>query len=133
MNLPALGILILGSIGLLIAAFQHRRISIHTGDEVPHDRVMPWNLYSEAGVIIMLTFASLFFASQFLTQREHVMLCSALMAMLSILGSHNRLRVALRDPKIDDQTRRSILTNHLFFCCAMGCFMGGILVLIFDR
>lgn len=133
MNLPALGILSIGSCGLLIAAFQHRRISIHTGDDPPHDRAMPWNLYTEAGVIIMLTFAGLFFASQFLSQRDHVIFCSALMAMLSILGSHNRLRATLHDHKIDAPARRPILINHLFFCCAMGCFMGGLLLLIFDR
>jgi hypothetical protein len=132
-NLPALGILSIGSCALLIAAFQHRHLSIHTDDEAPHDRAMPWNLYTEAGVIIMLTFAGLFFASQFLSQREHVIFCSALMAMLSILGSHNRLRVSLRDCKIVEQARRSILINHLFFCCAMGCFIGGLLLLIFDR
>jgi len=103
------------------------------GHDLPDDHTTPWNFYTEAAIIIMLTFASLFFATQFFTQREHVMFSTALMALLSILGSHNRLRVALRNPAIDNTSSRRILHNHLIFCCSMGCFMGGILVILFDR
>ena len=132
-NFPALGILIIGSFGLLIAAWRHHHMANSAGNEAQQDRSPTWNIYTEAAIVIMLTFASLFFASQFFTQREHVMFTSALMAMLSILGSHNRLRAAIRDQKISDKARRRVLLNHLFFCCAMGCFVGGILVLIFNR
>lgn len=132
-NLATLGILIIGSFGLLIAAWRHHHMANIPGNKAQQNRSATWNIYTEAAIVIMLTFASLFFASQFFTQREHVMFTSSLMAMLSILGSHNRLRVAIRDQEISDKARHRILLNHLFFCCAMGCFMGAILVLIFNR
>lgn len=133
MSVLALIILILGAIAMLISAWKHRQLTQScAGDEPPPEQIKAWNFHSEASIVLILTFASLFFAKQFLLRREHIMSCSILMAMLSIFGSHNRLRIALHDLKLNEKMRRNTLRNHLFFCCAMGLFMGGILILLFD-
>lgn len=81
----------------------------------------------------MLTFASLFFAAQFFTKRYLIVSTTALMAVLSIGGSHNRLRLALKSRPGSDKNSRNIIKNHLLFCLSMADVIAAILYILSSR
>ena len=111
--LPLAGVVVGAAVCLLGA---RRQAALRRGEAAPQ---VTWNPWTELALTLIFTFAGEAFASFFLRSGSLAVAVGAVMGVMSLAGSLNRLQVRQRAGEDSPEVRAHVRGSYLIFCVGL--------------